>query len=152
VLAPGGFSVISRQDQTVRLEAPLKLAEGSAAFVHDTAYYGATSPIYGSRYRFEVGQTTGTIDFSTVSVDWRRYFMPKRPVTIALRLLHVGRYGSDAEDPHLVPLFLGYTDYIHGYGFGSITPAECQSIQLGSCSLLDALAGSRLLVGNIELR
>jgi len=152
VISPDGFSVLSRQDQTVRTAAPLRLAEGTAAFVHDTAYYGATSPIYGSRYRIEVGQSTGTIDFSTVNLDWRRYYMPKRPVTIALRLLHIGRYGADAEDPHLVPLFLGYTDFIHGYGFGSISPAECGTRTLGSCPLLDELAGSRMLVGNFEVR
>lgn len=152
VVSPDGFSILSREDQTVRTASPLRLAEGSSAFVHDTAYYGATSPIYGSRYRVEVGQTTGSIDFSTVSLDWRRYYMPKRPVTFALRLMHVGRYGTGAEDPHLIPLFLGYTDFIHGYGFGSISPAECGTRAFGSCPLLDALAGSRMLVGNFEVR
>ena len=78
--------------------------------------------------------------------------MPVRPITIAVRALHLGRYGEGAEDPHLVPLFEGYPDVVHGYGFGSITPAECQTVQLGSCRLLDNLAGSRLMVANVEVR
>jgi hypothetical protein len=152
VFTPDGLSLLSRQDVTSTIATPLRLAEGSTAFVHDTAYFGATSPIYGERYRIEVGRTEGTIGFSTLTLDWRRYFMPRRPITIAIRALHVGRYGSGADDPHLVPLFAGYSDLVHGYGFGSITPAECPSVQLGSCPLLDNLAGSRLLVGNIEVR
>lgn len=152
VVSPDGFSLLSRTDTTANTESPLHLAQGSAALVHDTAYYGATSPIYGERYRIEVGQTAGTIGFSTVTVDWRRYFMPKRPITIAIRALHIGRYGSGAEDAHLIPLFLGYPDLVHGYGFTSITPTECQTLQFGNCPLLDNLAGSRMLVGNLEVR
>jgi Tol biopolymer transport system component len=152
VFSPTGFGQISRVDQTTTLETPLKLAEGSVAFVHDTTYYGATSPIYGERYRFELGRTAGTIGFSAVTLDWRRYFMPVRPITVAFRVMHLGRYGSGAEDSHLVPLFEGYPDVVHGYGFGSITAAECQTVQLGSCPLLDNLAGSRLLVANLEVR
>jgi hypothetical protein len=152
VLPASGFGQISRVDQTQTTASPLRLAEGRVAIVHDTAYYGATSPIYGERYRVEVGRTEGTIGFSAVTFDWRRYFMPVRPITLAFRVLHLGRYGSGAEDPHLVPIFEGYPELVHGYGFGSISPAECQTIQLGSCQLLDNLAGSRLLVGNFEVR
>ena len=152
VFSPDGFTLLSRQDVTATTETPLRLVQGNATFVHDTAYYGATSPIYGERYRIELGQTVGTIGFSTLTLDWRRYFMPKRPFTIAVRTLHVGRYGSGAEDSHLIPLFEGYADLVHGYGFGSISPTECQAVQLGSCPLLDTLAGSRLLVGNVEVR
>jgi hypothetical protein len=152
VFAPTGFVQLSREDHTETIATPLKLAQGSVALVHDTTYYGATSPIFGERYRFEIGQTAGTIGFSSVTLDWRRYFMPVRPVTVAFRVMHLGRYGTGAEDPHLVPLFEGYPEVVHGYGFGSITPAECQAVQLGSCPVLDNLAGSRLLVANLEVR
>lgn len=42
------------------------------------------SPVYGARSRFEVGRTAGSLNFTTVLVDWRRYYMPVRPWTIAV--------------------------------------------------------------------
>ncbi len=33
--------------------------------------------------------------------------------------MHYGRYGSDAEDPRLIPLFLGYPEFVRGYGIDS---------------------------------
>jgi hypothetical protein len=45
------------------------------------------------------------------------------PVSIALafRGLHYGRYGKNAEDSRIFPLFLGEETFIRGYGYGSIT-------------------------------
>ncbi len=101
------------------------LTQGGAALVHDTSFFGATSPIYGERYRLEIDRSIGTLNYNTLLLDWRRYFMPKRPYTLAIRGLHYGRYGGDAEDPRLVPLYAGYPDLVHGYGFGSFTSADC---------------------------
>src|SRR5262249_30860695 len=141
-----------RSDVTVPVGRPLRLAQGGTALVHDTTFYGATSPIYGDRYRIELDHTVGTLSFSTLVLDWRRYFMPKRPVTIAFRVMHIGRYGSGADDPGLVPFYIGYPDFVHGYGFGSVAVAECLTPNLGNCQLLDSLTGSRMLIGNFEVR
>jgi hypothetical protein len=137
----------------------LTLAEASAAIVYDTTLFGATSPIFGSRYRFEVAGTGGSLGYTTLTADWRHYFMPVRPVTIAMRAIHIGRYGLDAEAPELINLYAGYPELVHGYSFGSVTPADCQlagtlvnAAGNAECAVFDRLIGSRLLVGNLEVR
>jgi hypothetical protein len=151
VYDPTGATV-GHSDQTVPLATPLHLTQATAAFVHDTSYYGAISPIYGSRYRFQLTNTTGTLQYETFLLDWRRYFMPKRPVTFGLRLLHSGRYGPGSEDPHLIAFYAGYPELVHGYGYGSVAPTECKVVSVGTCPLVDNLLGSRILVGNFEVR
>jgi outer membrane protein assembly factor BamA len=78
--------------------------------------------------------------------------MPVRPVTIAARLLHYGRYGSGGEDQRLYPLFIGYPDLVRGYDTGSFSASECGVQTNGSCPVFDSLIGSRMLVGNLEVR
>ena len=128
-------------------------AETTAALVFDTSYFGATSPIYGRRYRLQVGQSAGSLNYMTVLADWRQYFMPKRPVTFAFRVVHLGRYGADAEAPELISFYAGYPELVHGYGFGSFSPNDCEFvIDAYQCNAADNLAGSRLLVANAEVR
>ena len=80
--------------------------------------FGAASPVLGTRARFEVTPTFGSLSFAEVLADARRYFVPTRPLTIAGRILHVGRYGGDAENNILTPLFLGYPNLVRGYEIG----------------------------------
>jgi hypothetical protein len=131
----------------------LNLAEASAALVYDQSLFGPVGPILGQRFRFEAGQTMGSLGFTNVQLDYRRYFSPFRPVTLAVRGLHVGRYGTDAQDPRLAPLFLGYSSLVRGYDVDSFDASECGSgLSQGTCPAFDRLIGSRLLVGNAELR
>ena len=79
--------------------------------------------------------------------------MPARPFTIAARILHAGRYGPDAEDFRLYPLFIGYSSLVRGYDRNSFNASECVNADsLHPCPVFDQLWGSRMLVGNIELR
>ncbi len=128
-------------------------AQTGAALVFDTSYFGATSPIYGQRYRLELDHSMGSLDYSTVLVDWRRYFMPKSPVTFAVRAIHYGRYGPDAEDSELAQLYAGYPELVHGYALGSISATDCQFV-VGAfqCPVADSLVGSRMAVFNAEVR
>jgi outer membrane protein assembly factor BamA len=73
---------------------------------------------------------------------------------VAMRLLHYGRYGSDGEDPRLQPLFLGYTGLVRGYHLGSFSTSECHpaASDPNGCPVFDQLLGSRIVVGNAELR
>jgi outer membrane protein assembly factor BamA len=152
----GSGSLISRSQDKAPEGQPLTLAEGRVALVHDTSYFGATSPIYGRRYRLEVGQSLGTLRFNSVMLDVRQYVMPVRPVTLGARALHFGRYGRDAESALLVPLFIGYPEMVHGYGFGSFSPKECDPTPTVTasqlCGPLDNLVGSRVAVVNVEVR
>jgi surface antigen Omp85-like protein/WD40 repeat protein len=132
----------------------LDLGEASAALVYDNSLTGATGPILGQLYRFEASPTVGSLNFVGALADYRRYFMPARPFTLAMRLMHYGRYGSDAEDPRIQPLFLGWPGLVRGYRVGSFDAAECHptAADPGGCPVFDRLLGSRMLVGNLELR
>ena len=149
-LNTGQLLVHDKQD----LPAPgsLSLGEGTAALVGDTSLFGATSPILGQRYRFEVSPTVGAVNFTGVLADYRRYVMPVRPYTFALRLLHFGRYGSGGEDNRLQPLFIGYPNLVRGYDVNSFSASECGSSSNGACPVFDQLLGSRVAVANLELR
>jgi outer membrane protein assembly factor BamA len=120
--------------------------------VYDTSIFGATSPIDGSRYRFEAAPTFGGIRYTSFLADYRRYTMPVPFYTIAGRILHYGRYGEGAEDGRLSPLYLGYPSLVRGYDVYTFDASECIGDFQSSCPAVDNLSGSRILVGNLELR
>jgi outer membrane protein assembly factor BamA len=153
------FSLIRGEqivDEKVDLPAgdALNLGIASAALVYDNSIFGATGPILGQRYRLELSPTVGSINYLGGLIDYRRYFMPVRPFTFATRLLHYGRYGSGGEDSRLQPLFLGYPGLVRGYSFGSFDASECHPPpdDPNACPVFDQLLGSRMVVGNAELR
>jgi hypothetical protein len=143
-------------DETTDLSTPdpLHFGIGSAALVYDTSLFGGTSPIAGTRYRLEAGGNAGTFSFSTGLADLRHYIQVLRPLTIAGRVLHYGRYGGGAEDSRLQSLFLGYTSLVRGYSTNSFSLRECGegAEETGRCPVYDQLFGSRLAVGNVEAR
>ncbi len=108
------------------LPAPpsLELVQGSLALIGDDSVAGYASPASGQRYRFEVAATGANLHFEQVTADFRRYFF-WRPWTLALRALHLGRYGSDADSPQLVPLYVGDPTLVRGYGTSTLSAAEC---------------------------
>jgi Tol biopolymer transport system component/uncharacterized protein YcfJ len=134
------------------LERPLTLGNTSAALVFDTSNFGPTSPVQGQRYRLEVAPTFGSLQFTNLLTDYRRYFMPAPFYTIAGRVMHYGRYGSGGSDSRLFPLFLGYPNLVRGYDVGSFQAADCLPTAASECPAFDQLMGSRLLVANLEFR
>lgn len=131
----------------------LTFGTGTAAFVGDYSFFGFTSPVAGGRYRFEMAPYMGSINYSTVLADYRRYFFA-RPFTLAVRGLHYGRYGGGAEDSRLRPLFVGQNPLIRGYDPLDFRAADCSATGSGSeqCPEFDRLVGSRIAVANLELR
>jgi hypothetical protein len=132
-------------DHTNPLSSPPSLTLGTfgAALVSDNSVFGGTGPVLGQRYRFEVDPVVGTLNFTEVLGDFRRYIMLGRSLTLAGRLLHFGRYGDGGEDSRLSPLFIGYPSLVRGYDSGSFVTNE---------GVFDHLLGSRIGVGNVELR
>ena len=126
----------------------INLGTASAALVYDDSYFGATSPILGTRYRLEADEYVGTLYWTNILADYREYVMPVRPFTLAGRILHLGRYGKSAGDERLYPLYLGYPDLVRGYQYGTITASEAT----GNNSLFDRLIGSKMVIANFELR
>lgn len=143
------------EDSDRRLPAPesLSLYQGSLAYVGDNSYFGFTSPVRGQRYRFEIEPTFGDLNFESILADYRRYFF-KRPVTLAFRAMHYGRYGSDAESDRLTQLYVGQPTLVRGYEIGDIGLSECSEVpgNPNACPEFDRLVGSRLAVANLEFR
>jgi Tol biopolymer transport system component len=122
------------------------MVEASAALVYDNTLFGFTSPFMGQRYRFEISPVFGGLQFLQATADYRRYFSA-RPFTLAVRGLHFGRYGRDAEI--FGDNFVGFPFFMRGYAPGDVedecraNPDECAAEQL---------LGSRIGVANAELR
>jgi Tol biopolymer transport system component len=166
----GGFRQIGfKQDLTERLftidgqpldeqttdlgsEPMLNLGEASAALVYDTSIFGLTSPIRGSRYRLELSQSAGDLTYSGILGDFRTYYMPFRPFTLAFRGMFYGRYGRDSEDFRLPTLYLGYPGLVRGYDSGSFESFECGPSPNLTCPAFDRLIGSKVAIANAELR
>jgi hypothetical protein len=144
---PGGRLVGEEEARLPGLQ-PAGFFESSAALVSDRAVYGPVGPVLGERWRLEMSPAVGTLRFTGVLADYRRYVMPVRPYTIAARVMHSARYGRDADDPRLVPMFAGYRHLVRGYDAAAFGGCD----QIGDCDRFDALFGSRLLVTNLELR
>jgi Tol biopolymer transport system component len=144
--------VLSEDTTTTPLARTLNLATASAAFVHDTSSFGATSPVQGTRYRVEADPTFGSLSYTGVLADYRRYFMPFPFYTLAGRILHYGRYGSGADDERLFPLYLGYPTLVRGYDVNTFNNSDCVPNAVSACPAFDRLLGSRILVGNVEFR
>ena len=132
----------------------LNLASASVAFVGDNSYSAFTSPVRGERFRLEAKTSYGTVNFQTLTLDYRRYFNNGGPVTLAARGLHLGRYGDLGEvEDRINPLFLGWETFIRGYSYNSFDlTRECTATAEAGCLEIDRLLGQRVAVLNAEFR
>jgi Tol biopolymer transport system component len=143
---------IDRIEEDLPAGDSLALVDAGAALVHDTSVFGVTSPILGRRFRFDFTQTAGSLTYSNFIADYRQYWMPVRPITLAVRGLAFGRFGRDADDERLRWSYLGESYLVRGYDVESFDVSECQPGPAGSCQAFDQLVGTRMLVANVELR
>lgn len=120
-----------------------------AAYVFDNSYFGIAAPMRGRRFRIEAEKTYDALDYHTLLFDFRHYAF-LNPTSLAFRLIHIGRFGADAEDSRLYPLSFAYPtltrgnepDNIEGYDTG----------EEGGAHSIDQIFGSRMLVANAEWR
>jgi WD40 repeat protein len=127
-------------------------AQPYVAWVSDNVIYGFTAPIMGRRYRLQVEPAIGRYQWIDYLVDYRRY----DPIifnmfTVATRLMGSVSVGRDADT---LRKYIGYSSIVRGYeretfssNVNSCPPSA--SAQLARCS---PLLGSRVMVGNVELR
>ena len=143
-------------DETVDVptDSSLRQVGTSVALIRDTSISGPTGPLAGQRLRIDFQPTWGDLQLINFTADYRQYFMPRatRPLTFAGRVMHFGRYGGSAEDPRLVPVFLGYPEFVRGYDMNSFDASDCPPSNQNVCASFDRLVGSRALVGNFEVR
>jgi hypothetical protein len=111
------------------------MIQTGAALVYDTSVFGPASPVLGERYRLAFAPAFGDLRALTTVADYRRYFMPARPFTIAVRGEAVARTGSDATDPRLLPLIWNMRDVVRGFDTDN-----------------DTVRTSRFALANVELR
>ena len=129
----------------------MTLATSAVALVYDNAQFGPVSPVQGQRYRLELSPTVGTINYTGVLIDYRRYVMPAPFYTIAARVVHYGRYGNDGDDTRLYPIHVDDPGFVRGFQSGEVI-AVCAPSSTGACTPTSPRAGSRILAGNLELR
>jgi hypothetical protein len=135
--------------------APLGLGRATVAYVGDDASMGFTSPFAGTRFRVEASPTVGSLTYQSYLADVRRY-AHRRPFTLALRGIHFGRYGRDADSDRIGPVFLGDPTLVRGYSYDSFEASECTqgvgALANSACPQFDRLLGSKVGIVNAELR
>lgn len=143
---------------------PFYFFQAGAAVIGDNSSFGFTSPVRGGRFRLQVSPYVGSDEYVRVLGDYRRYFLAK-PVTFAMRGLHVGNYGAATElntnsslsfDSNIFTRqYLGYPNYlgfVRGYSFNSFDPAECTATLSGGCVESSRLIGTRIALASAEVR
>jgi hypothetical protein len=147
--------LIDRSRESLPTADPLHLGEVSTAFVQDNSYFGFVSPVRGWRSRLDVGQTVGSLNFTRVTADHRSYFAAHQNLTLAYRLLHVGRYGiserGGTQNP-LRPFNLGWEGLVRGYSPQSFRQTECTWTPEGQCAEFERLLGQRIGIASVEAR
>ena len=114
------------------------------ALVGDNSVFGVAAPLKGHRFRVGVERYFGEFEFTAPTIDYRLYKFFK-PVGLAFRAYHYGRYGGNAGK--LYPLFVGSPWYVRGYN-----TSTAQNILIQNGSSIDQLLGSKMLVSNFEVR
>ena len=120
--------LVGEHEQRLPAPAHIALLESAAALVYDSSVAGPTAPVLGQRSRFEIAPTFGDLSYVTVTADYRRYVMPARPFTLALRVQHVGRYGAGATDSRLLPLVWTVRDLVRGYTMREAVGRPCPAL------------------------
>jgi hypothetical protein len=149
IYAPNG-ELIDRDGGTLPGAYSLNMYTASVAFIGDNSAFGFISPVRGVRYHHEITTLNGDLNFQTALADYRRYFY-NRPVTLAFRGIHYGRYGEDAESEQLSDMYLGQGSLVRGYESWTFNPGlEC-GIGI-DCPVFDRVVGSKLVNASFELR
>ncbi len=118
------------------------------AYVGDNTTFGTVAPLNGYRYRLQLGQYFGTVSYTDVLADLRKYQFLK-PFTLAGRFMYQGRINpsNTAFLNNIYPLFLGFPWYMHGF-YGNAFVRQ----QNDGLITQEALTGEQLGLVNLELR
>lgn len=149
---PGtNFAIGQEREKVESLIESYSLANVYMALVGDNSRFGLASPIMGHRYRISAEQNAGEFDFTGLTIDGRKYFYAK-PFTIAGKLFHYGRYGSDfnndnIDDFRLRSLYIGNQILMRGYQYNNLKNGSTTDDLY-----VDQLIGSKVATANLEIR
>lgn len=139
------FNRLVLQERTKLEGAPgFNLWTAGTALVGDNSFFGITAPLQGYRFRVGVDQFMGEFDFTAPTLDFRVYKFFK-PIGLAFRFYHYGRYGGNSDD--LYPLYVGSPWFVRGYNSNDAIDLFIQNDKY-----FDQLIGSKLLISNFEIR
>jgi Tol biopolymer transport system component len=137
------------EDYKRNIPAPsgFNISQVSLAYNMDNSYMGIASPLRGQRLRISGEQYFGEVQFPAFMVNYCRYLFIK-PITIAARAFHYGRYGNIKDSSVFYPMYIGYPWFVRGYDnfFWDTKSAIDQETRVNQ------LYGNRIAVGNIEIR
>ncbi|MEM1217134.1 MAG: hypothetical protein AAGJ82_15675, partial [Bacteroidota bacterium] len=130
----------------VKLESleSFRFGQAEVALVGDNSQFGLTAPLTGQRYRLAVGRFFDEFNFTSVTLDYRRYLRLK-PVTVAFRAMHIGRYGGNSEQ--LFPMFIGQPWFMRG-----LNTRQGQDVLVNNGIDINDFTGSKIGVTNLEVR
>ncbi|MDQ6885889.1 MAG: hypothetical protein M3068_01210 [Gemmatimonadota bacterium] len=119
-------------------------------YVSDNTLFGYTGPISGRRFRFQVTPTVGNFRWVEYLADYRRYDpIIFNYLTVATRGLASLNIGPDADS---LRKYIGYPDIIRGYDRETFRTSGCATGSTALYYKCSPLLGSRIAVGNAELR
>lgn len=116
----------------------------NAALVGDNSYSGLTAPLQGYRYRIGIDQNFGDLNFTGITVDARVYKRLK-PISLAARILHYGRYGENTNTLGAINN-IAFPWYVRGYGYGRNEVTDANNLSSRN------FIGDKMLVTNFEIR
>ena len=88
-------------EERERLPAPepFNVYQANVAYVGDGSHYGATSPLMGYRYRFQLERTFGAFGFYGALADYRRYHF-RKPFSFAPQASQSAGCARTGAAPH----------------------------------------------------
>lgn len=116
----------------------------NAALVGDNSYMGLTAPLQGYRYRLGVDQNFGDLNFTGVTADFRIYKRLK-PISLAFRALHYGRYGENTNTLGAINN-IAYPWFVRGYDYGRNAVTDANNLSSRN------FVGDKMFVSNFEIR
>ena len=134
---------------TLRFSQYFRLIKGfssslNIALVGDNSYNGVTSPLAGYKYRIGLEKYFGSDNYQSVLADFRYYHWVK-PVSLAFRAMSYMRFENNVNSVY--PIYIGQMGMVRGYSFGlGSNPV------LNNLRYLDHMLGSKILMGNFEIR
>lgn len=114
------------------------------ALVGDNSHFGLTAPLQGYRFRVGLQQYMGEFKFTSPTIDLRTYKFFK-PVGLAFRLYHTGRYGGNSDK--LFPLYVGSPWFVRG-----LNSNKAIDLFVKNDISFNQLVGSKMLISNFEVR
>jgi hypothetical protein len=135
---------------SIRGDATLNYFDGQLALVHDNTLSGSTSALMGHRFRIQVSPVMGSLKWVQSLLDYRRY----DPIVFNRLTLASRIYGDLSVGPNeeAYPKYIARPDFVRGYDRNNSFNLNCPVVDAHSTCNAVQLLGSRVAVGNVELR